>query len=185
MAVKREDFPAFGNLKVIQHRKIRYLEKYLSLGWNEQAWRRMFLLSPNKAHVGDEFEVQSHMFGLALTGLKCRVHGASESSFCHHQTITLKIQVTLEGEWWKRIYVAKSLLRHQLAIPLPFYYRWSIQCDNIVSLTDLVLQKMFDIPSIFPSSLVTVIPTGAKISLSFPLSPFSARTLSIDKIKHT
>lgn len=62
----------------------------------------MFLLSPNKAHVGDEFEVQSHMFGLALTGLKCRVHGASESSFCHHQTITLNIQVTLEGEWWKK-----------------------------------------------------------------------------------
>lgn len=39
-----------------------------------------------------------------------------------------------------------------------------------------------DLPSILPSSVVTVTPTGARISWSFPLSPFSERTLLTNKI---
>lgn len=57
----------------------------------------MFLLSPDKAHVSDEFEVQSYVFGLAFTGLKLREPGASGSSFGHHYTIAFNIQITLEG----------------------------------------------------------------------------------------
>ena len=60
-------------------------------------------LSPDEAQVCDEFKVQPYVFGLALFGLKCRVEGASVSSFYHHQTITLRIQVTLEREGLKKI----------------------------------------------------------------------------------
>lgn len=83
----------------------------------------MFLRSPNKAKVSDKFEVQPYVFGLAPTGLECRVLGSSGSSFCHHQTFTLSIQVALEGEWMIK-YEAKFLLQHQLAIPVPFNYRY-------------------------------------------------------------
>lgn len=86
----------------------------------------MFLFSPDKAHIGDEFEVQPYVFGLALTGLKCRVHGASRSSFCHHQTITLNIQVTLVGEQRKKLlgpslYCNISKLFHSNFIDILFY----------------------------------------------------------------
>lgn len=43
--------------------------------------------------------------------------------------------------------------------------------------------ERFDVPSVLLSSVVTVIPTGARISLSAPLSPFRARTLLIKEIQ--
>lgn len=58
----------------------------------------MFLLSPHQAQVSDEFEVQPDVLELAHTGFEHRVEGASMSSFRHHHTIALGIQVTLEGE---------------------------------------------------------------------------------------
>lgn len=76
----------------------------------------VFPFSPNKAHVGDEFEVQPYVSDLAFTRLESRVHGATESSFCHHQTITLSIQVTLEVDKHE----VNFLLQHQLGIPLHF-----------------------------------------------------------------
>lgn len=47
----------------------------------------------------------------------------------------------------------------------------------------VIVIKKKDIPRILPSSVVTVIPTGAKTSKSFPFSPFRARTLLIHKIQ--
>lgn len=61
----------------------------------------MFLFSPNETHVSDEFEVQPYVFGLAFTGLKRRVQRTSRSSSCHHQTLTLNIQLTLERKHYE------------------------------------------------------------------------------------
>lgn len=55
----------------------------------------LLLLSPNKTHVSNEFQIQSYVFCLALTGLKCSVHGSSGSSCGHHQTIALNVQFAL------------------------------------------------------------------------------------------
>lgn len=56
------------------------------------------MFSPNKAHISNKFEVQPYVFGLAFTGLKIRVKGATRPSYCHQHTIPINIQVTLEGE---------------------------------------------------------------------------------------
>lgn len=124
MAVRREDFPAFGKLMVNQHKKIWYFEKSLSLSFNERPC--MFWFSPDKAHISDEFEVQPYVFGLALTGLKRRVHGASRSSFCHQQTITINIQVTLVGEQRKKL-LGPSLYCNNSQL---FRARYSVLCHK-------------------------------------------------------
>lgn len=70
----------------------------------------LFLLSPNEAKVSDKSEVQPYVFGLAPTGLECRVVGTSGSSFGHHQTFTLSIQVALEGECMKTLISRRNVL---------------------------------------------------------------------------
>lgn len=70
-----------------------------------------------------------------------------------------------------------DVLPHMMFLP-PQIQRWKCIGQHVGG-----VQKFY-IPTILPSSAVTVTPTGAKISLSSPLSPFSARTLSINTV-HT
>lgn len=57
----------------------------------------LLLLSPDKAHISDEFQVQSDVFCLAPAGLKRSVHGSSYSSFGHNQAVALHVQYTLRS----------------------------------------------------------------------------------------
>lgn len=68
--------------------------------------------------------------------------------------------------------------------PQDFLKNINCNTDHAMHLIREVFKKKFGIPTITPSSVVTVIPTGAKTSLSFPLSPLSDRTLWINKM-HT
>lgn len=55
-----------------------------------------FRLSPHQAHISDEFEVQSDLFGLTLAGLEFRVVGPSTPAPRHQHTVILSVQFTYE-----------------------------------------------------------------------------------------
>lgn len=150
----------------------------------------LLLLSPNKADVSNEFQVQSYVFCLAPSGLKCSVQGSSCSSFGHYQTITLNVQFALRSgkkgmaaKWQHKVKSNIPALQGHASLWYPQQLLTKCcLCQNqysaLKSYHKICNAKVFHIPSILPSSAVTVIPMGAEISLSFPISPLSARTLT-------
>lgn len=90
-AVSREDFPAFGNLMREKGENSRLEAMKAEAEW---PLLLLLLLSPNKADVSNEFQVQSNVFSLARTRLKSGEPGSSRCSSGHHQTIPLNIQFT-------------------------------------------------------------------------------------------
>lgn len=170
MAVRREDFPAFGNLT--QDNLI--FREIFQLKWTN-VFMLCFCSHPTRPRSAMSLRSSLKCLAWPLRGSNAECKEPPAPPFA-----TIRRSPSVFRSPWREKWKF-FLLQHQLAIPLPFCI---VIADYALYKMGAVLQKRFDIPSILPSSVVTVIPTGARISLSFPFSPFSARTLSI-KTKFT
>ncbi len=172
MAVSREDFPAFGNLT--QDNQI--FQEIFQLKWTN-VFTLCFCSHPTRPRSAMSLRSSLKCLAWPLLGLNAEYKEPPEPPLV---TIRRSPSVFRSpwGEKWKFFTTSVGY-----STPILSLFLYCI-ADYALYKMGAALQEMFDIPSILPSSVVTVIPTGAKISSSFPLSPFSARTLSI-KIKFT